>query len=180
MLLLWPPVLRAPLIVCSSWEIDNLRHNLFCSALQASCTTNASVKALRCQLPRKNEFYLFEPDDLSGSDGDASSGVSPCALRDYCLRVALAVTEQCARAGETYAGWGHPCAQGSTKQVGCAKRLGDCVRVFVLYLSRLRACTVALYSNSFESCSSCIQHPGTHHLLCETGCWCTYACAIVA
>ncbi|CAM9865841.1 unnamed protein product [Pylaiella littoralis] len=35
---------------------------VFCCP-KASCSKNSSVKALRCQLPRENAFYPYEPDD---------------------------------------------------------------------------------------------------------------------
>ncbi|CAN0256705.1 unnamed protein product, partial [Ectocarpus sp. 12 AP-2014] len=33
---------------------------VFCCP-KASCSKNSSVKALRCQLPRENDFYPYEP-----------------------------------------------------------------------------------------------------------------------
>ncbi|CAM9264410.1 unnamed protein product [Laminaria digitata] len=63
---------------------------VFCCP-KASCSKNSSVKALRCQLPRDNAFYPYEPDDnvpaaaSAGSEEEASvlakrqAGADPAA-----------------------------------------------------------------------------------------------------
>ncbi|CAM9111042.1 unnamed protein product [Ectocarpus sp. 13 AM-2016] len=79
---------------------------VFCCP-KASCSKNSSVKALRCQLPRDNEFYPYEPSHKAsilakqqkGSDPEtwgaklccvcgqlAKSACSKCRIARYCGR----------------------------------------------------------------------------------------------
>lgn len=43
--------------------LDMTPFPLFACFRKASCSKNTSVKVLRCQLPRENDFYPYEPDE---------------------------------------------------------------------------------------------------------------------
>ncbi|CAM9886896.1 unnamed protein product, partial [Hapterophycus canaliculatus] len=51
---------------------------VFCCP-KGSCSKNSSVKALRCQLPRENDFYPYEPDDDIHASTKRQAAADPTA-----------------------------------------------------------------------------------------------------